>query len=791
MCVDYRRLNKLSARDNYPLPLIEDQMDQLNNKTYFSCIDLKNGFHHVAMEEESIPLTSFVTPHGQFEYIRMPFGLKIAPSVFSRYIYSIFRPLIDENRILVYMDDIMVATEDIQEHFTILQEVFQVIKQHKLKLRLEKCKFFVREIDYLGYRVDSNGILPNPENIEAVRGFPQPKNVHEVHSFLGLSSYFRKFIQNFALIAKPLYELLKKGATFYFGDAEMKSFTFLKKCLSSTPVLSIYSPTDETELHCDASSIGYGAILLQRKTDNKFHPVYYFSKRTTEAESRYHSFELETLAIVNALKRFRVYLEGIPFKIVTDCNSLTLTLSKKQINPRIARWGLELENFNYTIEHRRNEQMRHVDSLSRLSEVNVIERNSLEHILAVEQERDQNILQIRKCIEENPRKPSSYELQDGLIYKHVDDKLLFYVPSLLEGNVIRANHDDFGHFGAEKVYELVKKVYWFPKMRKKIERHIKNCLKCIQFAPNSGKIEGELHNIPKGCLPFQTIHIDHLGPLEETKNKHKHVFAVVDGFTKFVKLFAVKTTSSKEVINSLNIYFQAYSRPVRIVSDRGTAFTSNEFKNFIEENNITHIKVATASPQSNGQVERYNRIIVPVLAKISEDRNWNHRINEVEFAINNTHHRSIDNTPSMILFGIHQRGKVLDKISEQITEEIHENDERDLVNIRKKATAAIERVQQNNKLSYDLSHKKPTKYKMGDFVMIANFDCTPGVNKKLLPKYKGPYSITKVLPHDRYIVEDIENWQITQRPYKGTHAPAQMRPWIQPETGSFEGGGNV
>lgn len=791
MCVDYRRLNKLSARDNYPLPLIEDQMDQLNNKTYFSCIDLKNGFHHVAMETKSIPLTSFVTPHGQFEYMRMPFGLKIAPSVFSRYIYSIFRSLIDTNKILVYMDDIMVATENIHEHITILREVFELIDRHKLKLKLEKCKFFVREIDYLGYRVDSNGILPNPENIDAVRGFPQPTNVHEVHSFLGLSSYFRKFIKNFAIIAKPLYELLKKGSIFNFGETETEAFQFLKKCLSSTPVLAIYSPTDETELHCDASSIGYGAILLQRKSDKKFHPVYYFSKRTTEAESRYHSFELETLAIVNALKRFRVYLEGIPFKIVTDCNSLTLTLSKKQINPRIARWGLELENFNYSIEHRRNEQMRHVDSLSRLPEVNVIERNSLDHILAVEQGRDHNILKLRKYLEESPRKPSSFELQDGLVYKRIEDKLLFYVPSILESNVIRANHDDFGHFGVEKVNRLIRKIYWFPGMQRKIELHIKNCLQCIQFAPNAGKTEGELHNIPKGSLPFQTIHIDHLGPLEVTKHKHKHIFAVVDGFTKFIKLFPVKTTSSKEVIGCLTKYFQAYSRPVRIVSDRGTAFTSNEFKEFSEENNITHIKVATASPQSNGQVERYNRIIVPLLAKISDSQMWNYHLPDVEFAMNNTINRSIDNTPSILLFGIHQRGKVVDKVGEQLAEQANNNIERDIKVIREKATSAIEKVQQTNKTAYDSIHKKPRQYKINDFVMLANFDCTPGINKKLLPKYRGPYCVTKVLPNDRYIVEDIDNWQITQRPYQGIHAPAQMRPWILPETDSFEGGGNL
>lgn len=573
-------------------------MDLLYRKRYFSCLDLKNGFYHVQMSPESVGLTSFVTPHGQFEFLRMPFGLRNGPSVFQRFIYSIFRQLIDANKILVYMDDIMVATYNIDEHLLVLREVFELIKTHGLKLKMEKCKFFQEKINYLGYRVDSGGITPNPENLEAVRGFPIPKNSRDVHSFLGLCSYFRKFIKNFAVIAKPLYDLLRKDAVFKFEEHEISVFEFLKTCLLDSPVLAIYSPDDETELHCDASSLGYGAILVQRKADKQFHPIYYFSKRTTDAESRYHSFELETLAIVNDLKRFRVYLEGIPFTIVTDCNSLALTLGKKLINPRIARWGLELENYNYKIEHRPNQKMRHVDSLSRIpSDVNVIEPNSLEHILAVEQGRDHNIVVLRQTLEDEPAESTKFALIDGLVYKKNDDNLLFYVPSVMESNIIRANHDDFGHFGVDKVHDLITKAYWFPHIKKKVSEHIKNCLKCVQFSPNSGKVEGDLHSIPKGELPFDTIHIDHLGPLSTTTQKFKHILVIVDGFTKFVKLYPVRTTSSKEAIKCLLMYFNAYSRPIRIVSDRDTAFTSEEFSQFIKNFNVIHIKIATASPQ--------------------------------------------------------------------------------------------------------------------------------------------------------------------------------------------------
>lgn len=171
--------------------------------------------------------------------------------------------------------------------------------------------------------------MADDKGLQAIKDFPIPDKQHAVQSFLGLCSYFRRFVKDFSLIAKPLYDLTKKDKKFVFGEVELKSFELLRKKLIESPVLALYDPNDETELHCDASSIGFGAVLMQRKSDGKFHPIFYFSKRTTETESKYHSFELETLAIIYALKRFRIYLQGKKFKIITDCNSLTMTLNRK------------------------------------------------------------------------------------------------------------------------------------------------------------------------------------------------------------------------------------------------------------------------------------------------------------------------------------------------------------------------------------------------------------------------------------------------------------------------------
>lgn len=329
MCVDYRALNKLTVRDNYPLPLIEDCIDYLQNKRFFSVLDLKSGFHQVQMDPESVKFTAFVTPFGQYEYLKMPFGLKNAPAVFQRFINGIFRDMIDDRRIIVYMDDILIATENFDEHKRLVREVLERINLRALELNIDKCKFGFAEIDYLGYSVTSSGIRPNNSHIKSIQNFPVPTNAKQLQSCIGLFSYFRRFVPLFSQIAKPLQNLLKRDSPYNFKDECLNAFNELKSRLVKSPVLAIYSPERETELHCDASSIGFGSVLLQRQDDKKFHPISYFSKTASGAESKYHSFELETLSIIYALRRFRPYLEGIAFTIVTDCNSLTMTLEKK------------------------------------------------------------------------------------------------------------------------------------------------------------------------------------------------------------------------------------------------------------------------------------------------------------------------------------------------------------------------------------------------------------------------------------------------------------------------------
>ena len=268
-----------------------------------------------------------------------------------------------------------------------------------------------------------------------------------------------------------------------------------------------------------------------------------------------------------------------------------------------------------------------------------------------------------------------------------------------------------GHVGINKVVELIGKSYWFPHIKTKVEEHIKNCLKCIAFSAKNGKVEWYLHNIPKSNTPFEMLHIDHYGPVDRNTAK-KHLLVVIDASTKFVRLYPVKTTATKEVVKALEEYFRYYSRPIYIVSDRGTSFTSNEF---IEKNSIKHVKIATGSPQGNGQVERVNRNLGPMIAKLTDSENilaWDKVVETVEYTLNNTRHRMINEHPSVMLFGVNQKGKIIDSIRENI--DIKNDSVRNLKEIREKAQEVQKQAQKYNEEYVNSKRKEAIKYKVGD-----------------------------------------------------------------------------
>lgn len=379
-----------------------------------------------------------------------------------------------------------------------------------------------------------------------------------------------------------------------------------------------------------------------------------------------------------------------------------------------------------------------------------------------------------------------FELKDGLVYrKNADGRSALYVPTEMEGNIIRLIHEKLAHL------ERIREQYWFPKSREKVKNFIGNCIKCIMYAAPVRSTEQNLYSIPKAPIPFDTIHIDHYGPLPNLMNKRKHVLVVVDAFTKFVKLYAVNSTSTKETIASLEKYVLAYSRPRRLISDRATCFTSLEFAEYLHENNIKHVKVATASAQANGQAERVNRVLYATLGKLSSPINhadWSHKLSQVEFAINNSKHATTKETPCKLLYGVEQRGKIVDELSEFISEMNHTDEPVNLPEIRKAAENEINKKQQYSEERHRRKHKPTKTYQVGEQVVIRNTDTVIGTNKKLIPRYRGPYVVDKILGNDRYVIRDIDGCQLTQLPYDGVVEANKIRRWITPcEVGSDDG----
>lgn len=773
LCVDYRRLNSKTFKQRFPLPVIDDVIDQLHSASVFTTLDLKNAFLHVDVDEQSQKYTSFVTHTGQYEFLKMPYGLSNSPLVFQRYIYNIFRDLINDNTLIIYMDDIIIPSIDEKEGLAKLERVLTTASEYGLELNIKKCHFLQREIDFLGYQIKNGQLYPSPLKTKAVLNFPEPKNIKDVQSYLGLTSYFRKFIKDYSLIAKPLSDLLRKDTKFHFDDDQRNSFNRLKQILSSDPVLCIYNPNSETEIHCDASIDGYGAVLLQKSLlDNEFHPVYYMSKKTTTAERKYCSYELEVLAVIEALKKFRIYVLGIPFKIMTDCNAFASTMNKKELSTKVARWALMLSDFNYTIEHRPGSRMRHVDALSRNPVCMVIQDSFTQRIIE-SQNTDEHIKIIKEVIKTTPY--DDYLIRNNILYKCKNGVDLLVVPTDMQLDVIKRIHEK-GHFGRKRCQELLNEQFFIPNMSDKIDKIISNCITCILHNRKYGKQEGELHPLPKNETPLQTFHIDHLGPLESTNKNYKHILSVIDAFTKFVWLYPCKSTSANEVISKLRLQSFVFGNPTMIISDKGPAFTSKEFQDYCDEENIKHSPITTGLPRANGQVERLNSIVISVISKLSskEPNKWFKYVPKVQQIINSTYQRSIKKTPFELMIGTKMRQKEDLHIIDMLNSATEEQFAKERDNLREEAKRNILKIQQENRKQYNLRRKPSTKYQLGQLVAIKRTQQGPGL--KLKAKYLGPYKIIRVKSNDTY---DVERLSTTEGPLKTSTCAEYMKLWSQ------------
>lgn len=773
VCIDYRRLNKKTVKDRYPLPLIEDQIDHLAGANVYTTIDMKNGFFHVPVEEKSKKFTAFITPDGLYEFNKTPFGFCNSPASFGRFVRNAFNNLVREHVLMFYVDDIIIPAVDEDEGFEKLKKFLSVAAENGIQINWQKCHFLQRKVEFLGHVIENSTVSPSLGKINAVMNFPEPCTIKQLQGFLGLSGFFRKYIEGFSKIARPLTELLKKNTDFVFSYNEKKAFNDLKVKLSQQPVLKIYDPSALTELHTDACQDGYGAVLMQKYVgEPDFLPVYYFSKKTTPAESKYDSYQLETHAVIKALEKFRVYLLGIRFKIVTDCQALEKTLHKKEVPTKVARWALMLEEYDYEIEHRSGSKMRHVDALSR-APVLIIE-STISSVLSSKQKEDEKCQSIMKILEK--AKFEDFLVEGGVLKRFINGKNVVYIPLAMRRDLVRNIHIENGHFGLKKLQDIIESDYFIPKLSELVKDVISCCVPCILANRKRGRKEGELQPIPKGDTPLSTLHIDHLGPMDETSKQYRYILAVIDGFTKFVWLFPTKTTGVIEVLAKLRILQSIFGNPDRIITDRGGAFLSIEFKKFCEDENITLIHITTGVPRGNGQVERIHQMTTAILTKMTIEKPsvWFKNVDKVQRCLNSTFQRSIRMSPFELMFGKKMKQLTDISIGEVMEEEEAEMYYKDRSDTRAQAKLAIQEAQEEQRIQYNKFTKKAPEYKVNDLVAIKKTQLQTTAKTKA--KYMGPYRIVKITGKNRYEVEKIGN---VEGPFKTSSCADHMKRWSE------------
>jgi hypothetical protein len=366
LVVDYRKLNKVTKPDAYPLPKISDMLDALANCAYFSTLDLTSGFWQVAMDPADQEKTAFCTRFGTYEFTVMPFGLCNAPATFQRLMNSVFYEVLWKF-VLVYMDDIIIFSKTSEEHHEHLETVFKMLTEAKLKLNPDKCDFYQNRILFLGHMISKEGIQPNPALVEKIKNCPRPTTKSKVRSFLGLASYYRRFIKNFSGIARPLYNLTKQDELFSWTEDCENAYDHLRNCLTTQPIVVYPDFNRHFYLHTDASNYAIGAVLAQKDKEGHERVIAYASRVLSPAETNYTVTEKECLAVIWSTKHFHTFLQGSAFSIVTDHEAIPWL--KKHNNPkgRLARWIIHLSEYEpYTILRRKGSSHTNADALSRL-----------------------------------------------------------------------------------------------------------------------------------------------------------------------------------------------------------------------------------------------------------------------------------------------------------------------------------------------------------------------------------------------------------------------------------------
>jgi hypothetical protein len=740
-CIDYRKLNEVTIKDNFPVPLIEETLNSLRGSKLFTSLDMASGYHQFSINKASREKTAFIAKSGLYEYNVLPFGLSNAVSSFQRTMEIILDGL---PNVKVYLDDILIHSLDFDQHLIHLREVFERLKSANLKLKPGKCSFAKNETTYLGFLIDEAGIKPSPERTEALRNYQRPTTAKKVKRFLGMSSYYRKFIKNYGSLAEPINRLLKKSAKFEWNNECEEGFVRIIQAMTNPPLLIYPNFKQKFVLETDASGIGLGAVLAQKDAQGVNRAVGYASRMLKGPEKNYSATEIECLAIVWAVEHFKQYLWGREFTIECDHNPLVFINNMKNKSSRVSRWRMSMAEYQYKVIYMKGSANTRADALSRMeclvkriNKIEMVDKINLDkETIKAMQEEDSELLKLKD--------KRRFFLENGILFRSNFGHAQLVIPRKLKEVVLKLCHDDMsgGHLGFNKTWPKINEKFYWTNMYQDTKSWLSSCKKCaMKKDPSPARAHQQPINEAK--QPFEMMGVDILGPLTETKSGNKYILVFTDYLSRWVEVFPMRRMDAKTIAKLfVDEIVCRHSAPSTLLSDQGAQFTSSLLKEVCNYLKTRKLNTTAYNPRCNGLTERFNRTLCQLLSMYSDERqnDWDEYIPTALFAYRVSKQETTKMSPFEILYGRQPRlPSDLEKLTIAETFVYKKKFE--------KAFEQIAKVNKNRKAKYD--EKLPMrKFEIGDNVRLKMFATKVGLKEKLRgDMWAGPYRIFGKAPN--------------------------------------------
>eukprot|EP00253_Pinus_taeda_P010219 PITA_10219 len=633
--VDYRELNKATKKDHFPLPFIDQVLDGLVGKKFFSFLDGFSGYNQIQISPEDQDKTTFTCPWGTFTYQVLPFGLCNALATFKRAVLSIFVELVRDS-VEIYMDDFTPYGSNFQEALTNLEKVLAKCIKMNLSLSPEKCEFLMTEGTVLGHTISQQGLQVDPNKIAIIQKVPPPQKIRDVRSFLGFVGYYGRFIKDFSKLASPLFSLLGKDVEFKWIDDCQGALDELKDKLVSAPILRGANQALPFHIHTNALNKAIGAGLGQ--VEEKFpYAIYFVSKNLSKAEVNYTVTKKEFLAIVHSLNKFKHYITGYQTFVHTNHASIRYLMNKPDVNAR--EQGIV------------DDQMpdEHLFAISVLSPWFVDIAN---YLVSAQFPPHPSSKKKSRIV----RKSAPFTWIGGNLFKLGPDQILRH--SVREEDVfdiLLTGHDGpcGGHFAAKKTaFKILQAGYYWPTLHQDVRRYISQCDRCQRTGKPNPRDEMPLQ--PQGTFePFEKCGMDFLGPINPPSKQRSYIMVCIDYLTKCVETKAIKATTKEKVAEFLrkNIFYK-FGYPRELFTDQGSQFTSNLIEDLLAHHKIKHRTSTPYHPQANGQVEVTNRAFEGILTKVVSNnrKDWENCLVEATWAYNTTWKTTTSFTPYELVY---------------------------------------------------------------------------------------------------------------------------------------------